>query len=47
VRMARKKMWVSHDKAALELGYKPRPAREALADAVQWFQRVRPGQKAA
>jgi dihydroflavonol-4-reductase len=37
VRMAKKKMWVSHDKAARELGYRPGPAREALADAVKWF----------
>jgi dihydroflavonol-4-reductase len=37
VRMARKKMWVSHAKATHELGYSPRPAREALADAVSWF----------
>jgi dihydroflavonol-4-reductase len=38
VRMAKKKMWVSHAKAARELGYTPRPAREALADAVAWFE---------
>ena len=38
VRMARKKMWVTHEKAARELGYAPRPAREALADAVAWFE---------
>ena len=37
VRMAKKKMWVSHEKAALELGYTPCPARSALADAVEWF----------
>jgi dihydroflavonol-4-reductase len=37
VRMAKKKMWVSHEKAARELGYAPRPAREALMDAVAWF----------
>ena len=36
VRMARKKMWVSHDKAARELGYQPRPARSALESAVAW-----------
>lgn len=39
VRMARKKMWVSHGKAAAELGYSPRPAHAALADAVTWFRR--------
>lgn len=40
VRMAKKKMWVSHEKAARELGYSPRPARAALVDAVEWFERV-------
>ena len=38
VKMARKKMWVKHDKAARELGYRPGPAREALQRAVNWFQ---------
>jgi dihydroflavonol-4-reductase len=38
VRMAKKKMWVSHEKAARELGFAPRPAETALVDAVQWFQ---------
>src|SRR5690348_7770765 len=38
VRMSRKKMYFSSDKAALELGYKPRPARRAIADAVSWFE---------
>jgi dihydroflavonol-4-reductase len=37
VRMARKKMWVRHDKAARELGYAPGPARRALERAVEWF----------
>ncbi|MBO0737834.1 MAG: NAD-dependent epimerase/dehydratase family protein [Alphaproteobacteria bacterium] len=37
VRMSRKKMYFTSDKAARELGYKPRPAREAIADAVAWF----------
>jgi dihydroflavonol-4-reductase len=37
VRMARKKMWVRHDKAARELGYSPGPASEALRRAVNWF----------
>jgi dihydroflavonol-4-reductase len=39
VRMAKKKMFVSHEKAARELGYAPRPAATALADAVAWFSR--------
>ena len=38
VKMAKKKMWVSHEKAARELGYAPRPAREALQSAVKWFE---------
>jgi dihydroflavonol-4-reductase len=38
VKMARKKMWVKHDKAVRELGYNPGPAREALRRAVDWFQ---------
>jgi dihydroflavonol-4-reductase len=37
VRMSRKKMYFTSDKASRELGYKPRPAREAIADAVAWF----------
>jgi dihydroflavonol-4-reductase len=37
VRMARKKMWVRHGKAAAELGYAPGPARAALERAVEWF----------
>lgn len=39
LRMARKKMFFSWDKAGHALGYRPRPAREALVDAVQWFRR--------
>ncbi len=37
VRMAKKKMWVTHAKATRELGYNPAPARTALADAIRWF----------
>jgi dihydroflavonol-4-reductase len=37
VRMSRKKMYFSSEKASRELGYAPRPAREAIADAVSWF----------
>ncbi|HYZ39396.1 MAG TPA: hopanoid-associated sugar epimerase [Stellaceae bacterium] len=37
VRMSRKKMYFSSEKAARKLGYRPRPAREAIADAVSWF----------
>jgi dihydroflavonol-4-reductase len=37
VRMARKKMFVSHAKAARELGFAPGPADAALRRAVEWF----------
>jgi dihydroflavonol-4-reductase len=37
VRMSRKKMYFTSAKAARELGYRPRPARVAIADAVAWF----------
>ncbi|MEA3413443.1 MAG: NAD-dependent epimerase/dehydratase family protein [Pseudomonadota bacterium] len=37
VRMAKKWMYFSSHKAHAQLGYEPRPAREALADAVTWF----------
>jgi len=38
VRMSRKKMYFSSEKASRELGHRPRPAREAIIDAVSWFQ---------
>lgn len=38
VRMSRKKMYFTSAKASRELGYAPRPAREAIADAVSWFE---------
>jgi dihydroflavonol-4-reductase len=41
VRMAKKKMWVSHEKARRELGFHPGPADIALSRAVEWF-RARP-----
>ncbi len=37
LRMARKTMFFSSAKAIAELGYRPRPAREAVRDAVAWF----------
>jgi len=37
LKMARKTMFFSSAKAKRELGYAPRPARDALADAVAWF----------
>jgi dihydroflavonol-4-reductase len=38
VRMAKKRMFFSSARAKRELGYAPRPAANALADAVRWFQ---------
>jgi dihydroflavonol-4-reductase len=35
--MAKKKMFFSSAKARAELGYNPRPARDAVFDAVAWF----------
>jgi len=35
--MAKKKMFFSSTKARAELGYAPRPARQAIVDAVAWF----------
>ncbi|HTN11337.1 MAG TPA: hopanoid-associated sugar epimerase [Acetobacteraceae bacterium] len=37
LRMARKKMFFSSAKAIAELGYAPRPASDAIADAIAWF----------
>lgn len=37
LRMARKKMWFSSARAVAELGYAPRPAKLAVADALAWF----------
>jgi dihydroflavonol-4-reductase len=37
VKMARKKMFVTHEKAARELGYSPGPVDMALRRAVEWF----------
>ena len=43
VRMSKKKMWVTHEKAARELGYAPGPARQALTEAVAWLSRGKRG----
>ncbi len=37
LRMAAKTMFFSSAKAERELGFRPRPARDAVADAVAWF----------
>jgi dihydroflavonol-4-reductase len=39
VRMARKKMFVSHEKAKRELGFEPSPVDGALSRAIEWFSR--------
>ena len=39
IRMARSRMFFSSQKARDALGYRPRPAVEALADAVEWYRR--------
>jgi dihydroflavonol-4-reductase len=38
VRMARKKMYFTAAKASREFGYAARPAREAIVDAIGWFE---------
>jgi dihydroflavonol-4-reductase len=37
LKMARRKMFYSSAKAVTELGYAPRPVRQAVEDAVAWF----------
>ncbi len=37
IRMSRKHMYFSSDKAVKELGYQFRPAKEAINDAIEWF----------
>ncbi len=37
VRMSKKLMYFSSDKAIKELGYEIRPAKEAIKDAIDWF----------
>ncbi len=37
VKMSKKKMYFSSGRAVAELGYAPRPSRQAIADAVAWF----------
>ncbi|HEY6452275.1 MAG TPA: hopanoid-associated sugar epimerase [Steroidobacteraceae bacterium] len=41
LRMARKRMFYSSDKAVRELGYRARAPGEAFADAVRWFREQR------
>ena len=44
IRMAKKKMFFTSAKAERDLGYQPRPATEALRDAVEWFKQTGIGQ---
>ncbi|MEQ8194056.1 MAG: NAD-dependent epimerase/dehydratase family protein [Rhodospirillales bacterium] len=37
LRMSKKKMFFTSDKAIRKLGYRPRPAQEAIRDAISWF----------
>ena len=37
IRMSRKLMYFSSDKAINELAYEIRPAKEAIRDAIDWF----------
>ncbi len=37
IRMAKRYMWFSSDKAKRELGFSPRPASTAFKDAVDWY----------
>lgn len=37
IKMSKKMMFFSSARAKAELGYRPRPARQALEDAVNWF----------
>ena len=37
IRMSKKRMYFSSDKAIKELGYQFRPAKEAINDAIEWF----------
>ncbi len=39
VKMAKKKMFVRHDKARRELGYEPGPVDAAFTRAIEWFRR--------
>ena len=39
VRLARKPMYFTSAKAERELGYRSRPATEALRDAIAWYRR--------
>lgn len=46
IRLARKRMFFSSERARRELDYRPRPAEEGLRDAVEWFRHHLPGNRA-
>ena len=37
VKMSKKPMYYSSEKAIMELGYRPRPVKEAFIDSIKWF----------
>lgn len=37
VKMSKKPMYYSSEKAITELGYRPRPVKEAFIDSIKWF----------
>jgi dihydroflavonol-4-reductase len=41
VKLARKTMFFTSERAMQELGYRPRPARDAIEDAIAWFREHR------
>ena len=43
IKLARKLMFFSSDRARRELGYSPRPADDALRDAMVWFRETGAG----
>lgn len=45
IKLARKLMFFSSDRARRELGYAPRPADDALRDAMVWFRESGPGRE--
>jgi dihydroflavonol-4-reductase len=40
LRMSKNKMFFSSAKAEAELGYRARPYREGIIDAIEWFRRA-------
>jgi dihydroflavonol-4-reductase len=40
LRMAKQRMFFTSSKAERELGYRARPAEEAIRDAIDWFRQA-------